>query len=108
MACSRVAFALSCIWDILWAKLSVASTAELQVGSEPIRCRWENKIFWGGTTLHNSQGAEYVDGKGTGLMNLGGDCHDRFPRIRKWTQDKSDLAQPPGQALSHWVSDSDG
>ena len=37
------------------------------------QCRWENKIFWGETTLHNSQGAEYVDGKGTGLMNLGGD-----------------------------------
>src|SRR5258708_26625899 len=35
------------------------------------------------------------------------DCHDRFPRIRKGTQDKSDLAQPPGQALSHWVSNSD-
>src|SRR5258708_18101037 len=34
-------------------------------------------------------------------------CHDQFPRIRKGTWDKSDLAQPPGQALSHWVSDSD-
>ena len=37
------------------------------------QCRWENWSFWGGTTLHNSQGAEYVDGKGTSLMNLGGD-----------------------------------
>ena len=36
-------------------------------------CRWENWSFRGGTTLHNSQGAEYVDGKGTGQMNLGGD-----------------------------------
>ncbi len=38
-----------------------------------MQCRWENCSFQGGTTLHNSQGAEYVDGKGTGLMNLGGD-----------------------------------
>src|SRR5258707_15797126 len=37
----------------------------------------------------------------------GGDCHNRFPQIRKGTWDKSDLAQPPGQALSHQVSDSD-
>src|SRR5258708_38903431 len=35
-------------------------------------------------------------------------CHDWFPQIRKGTRDKSDLAQPPGQALSHWVSNSDG
>src|SRR5260221_9659796 len=35
-------------------------------------------------------------------------CHDWFPQIRKGTQGKSDLAQPPGQALSHQVSNSDG
>src|SRR5258708_2955776 len=33
MACSRAAFASSCIWDICWAKSSVASTVELW-------CRW--------------------------------------------------------------------
>src|SRR5258708_25134738 len=33
-ACSRAAFALSCIWDIHWAKSSVASTVELWVRSE--------------------------------------------------------------------------
>ena len=33
-------------------------------------CRWENKIFQGETTLHNSQGAEYVDGKGTGVRGI--------------------------------------
>src|SRR5260221_9910095 len=36
-----------------------------------------------------------------------GCCHDWSPWIRKGTWDKSDLAQPPGQALSHRVSDSD-
>src|SRR5258705_13949585 len=38
-----------------------------------IWCRQENCSFQGGTTLHISQGAEYVDGKGTSLMNLGRD-----------------------------------
>src|SRR5258707_1378021 len=41
------------------------------------------------------------------LFDIAALCHDRFPWIRKGTQDKSDLAQPPGQALSHWVSNSD-
>src|SRR5258706_9393477 len=40
--------------------------------------------------------------------NIAALCHNWFPQIRKGTQDKSDLAQPPGQALSHRVSDSDG
>src|SRR5258708_30855683 len=35
-------------------------------------------------------------------------CHNQLPQIRKGTRDKSDLAQPPSQALSHQVSNSDG
>ena len=42
------------------------------------------------------------------LVYNGESCHDWFPQIRKGTWDKSDLAQPPGQALSHRVSNSDG
>ena len=56
--------------------MEVEDTERRQMGSEVARggwCRWENKIFWGETTLHNSQGEEYVDEKGTSLMNLGGD-----------------------------------
>src|SRR5258707_9616606 len=44
----------------------------------------------------------------TPILDTLGCCHNRFPWIRKGTWDKSDLAQPPGQALSHRVSDSDG
>src|SRR5260370_12070211 len=35
-------------------------------------------------------------------------CHDLFPQIRKGTQGKSDLAQPPGPALSHPAPAADG
>ena len=62
-----------------------------------VQCRWENKIFWGGTTLHNSQCAEYVDRKGTSLVNLGGlrDKNTCKSRIFEFLMKINKISNPP-------------
>ena len=75
-------------------EVGVGSDEECSLMDSPVSCA---VVQGGGCVVQCSMQNEMV----------GGMCHNWFPRIRKGTQEKSDLAQPPGQALSHQVSDSD-
>src|SRR5260221_969364 len=74
-----------------------------------LECFWKSdqkSTLIAGFRTRNERGTS----RGSKPVHIG-DLHmgliSRLHWIRKGTQDKSDLAQPPGQALSHQVSNSD-
>src|SRR5258708_31668 len=83
------------IWTVLGISPVWKSTKTSQ--NPLVHCRQENCSFQGGTTLHNSRRAEYVDRKGAGLVNLEGIRNKNTckSRIFEFLMKINEISNPP-------------